>query len=78
MSFKYYTNSINQIVNHPLNKGRGIASTLNFLIWRLKGKLFKENLVFNWINESKFYFLRKGAGLGHDAKSGTFGIIAAI
>ena len=70
MSFKYYTNSINQIVNHPLNKGRGIASTLNFLIWRLKGKLFKENLIFNWINESKFYFLRREWGIVGNAFMG--------
>ena len=45
--------TIKFIYTHPLNKNNKTRGVLKFFLWQIVSRLWKSQLVFNWLNDSK-------------------------
>ncbi len=51
------------IINHPLNRGNKLKSILRFGKWQIGSRLVSSTIVYDWINESKFFVKTGETGL---------------
>ena len=48
------SNTINFIINHPLNKRHRLKSIIRFIKWQIISRFSSREIVYKWINNSKF------------------------
>lgn len=70
MSIKYYINTIKRIIENPLNQNRKLAAIKHFIVWRIKGRIKRHGLIYDWVDGSKFYFCRREWGIVGNAYMG--------
>lgn len=46
--------AIKRITGHPLNRGRQVSALYQFLKWQVGSRLFPEQVIYNWVNGSRF------------------------
>ena len=47
-------NTLKHLVNHPLNKSSKLAALIRFLKWQIGSRLVSGEVVYQWVNDSKF------------------------
>ena len=55
--------TLNFIVNHPLNKSKKLDAIFRYIKWQIGGRLTPGTTVFQWINGAKFFVEPGDAGL---------------
>lgn len=63
-------NTLNHLLNHPINKKQRIKAVIRYIKWQLGSRLIPGAVVFNWINNSKAIISTGETGMTGDVYAG--------